>query len=604
MATNSAYSKTKAVSIGTLLKERLDVPPYQRNYSWKKDHAKVLFQDLYENFIKYNSNKKSSDNDYLLGSMVLIKKHNKFEIIDGQQRLSTITMLLCAIRDIINDDEEASKHSVKIENLIKSNRTGKYLLKLNNLDHKILESIRKYDNSEPSQVDKFSRLDDAKNEKIIINYKFLRLAILWALETGFKLDFSKFKNKKSRKNLNKEEREDMKEDLRKIRIKNVKKVIEFVDYIARCNFVIQLKMNNETIGYRVFETLNSRGMALSNSNLIKSHILHIYHTNSKVHQRNEKWDNLLKRVVKSGQTPDSFLLESYSSRLGDEKSLRSKKQMKKTMNPKNMFDLVKSMVSDHNDCNKYINELEKDSRLAVQLNEPNNVKHLKNEFHAIKIFKATYIRSTIHAAHRRWKGKNRYVEIVKLMTKYFFKHKIISHVHAGKIEKTFQEATELINQGKPYKKVADVFVKADADNRFENHFESFAKEIKKTHYAKYILYTIARADSYDGDLTPENDLTLEHILPQSLNNKYWKEKFKKIHKKYLYNLGNLTLLDKDANSKIKNGPYTEKLLVYRKSELSINKSFRRKYKNWNQKDIIARNKELCDKALKVWKIGR
>ena len=596
MATNSAYSKTKAVSIGTLLKERLDVPPYQRNYSWKKEHAKVLFQDLYENFIKYSSNEKSSDNDYLLGSMVLIEKEGKFEIIDGQQRLSTITILFCVIRDIINEDmgKEGSKHSAKIENMLKSKDAAEYLLKLNNVDQNIMELIREYDDSESPQLDKFSGLNNTKNEKMIINYKLLRSAVLWALETGFELDFKKFKNKKTIDNT--------KENLQKIRTDNVEKVIKFVNYITRYNFVIRLKMNNETVGYRVFETLNSRGMALSNSNLIKSHILYIYHTNNQSHQRNKKWDRLLEKVIKSGQTPDSFLLESYSSRLEDKKSLRCKKEMKKTMNPRNMFEIIKSMINDHKDCNKYINELERDARLAVQLNKLNNVKQLKNELHAIKIFNATYIRSAIHAAHRRWPGKNNYVKIVKLMTKYFFKHKIISHVHAGTIEKTFQEATKLINQNKSYKKIVDVFVKADSDNRFKNDFESFAKEIKKADYAKYILYTIAHADSQKDKLTPESRLTLEHILPQSPNNKYWKKKFKKTYKKYVHNLGNLTLIDREENSKIKNGPYTEKLPVYKNSKLSINTSFKRKYKVWNQKNIRERNKELCNKALKVWKI--
>lgn len=87
------------------------IPPYQRPYSWTKDEVSVLFDDLYD----FYTNEK--DDNYFLGSIVLIKNDNdpQADIIDGQQRLTSLSLLLSSIasRMVNSKEEEELKKDLK-----------------------------------------------------------------------------------------------------------------------------------------------------------------------------------------------------------------------------------------------------------------------------------------------------------------------------------------------------------------------------------------------------------------------------------------------------------------------------------------------------------
>ena len=137
MAIDHKFSNTSAVSILELFQTNTQfiVPKFQRNYSWNQDKVEVLWSDILENFNIYKDNpNNNSDSQYLLGPVVLVKGENQNEylVIDGQQRLSTITMLFCAARDIIFELFKSHDNNVqptgidKIHNLIENTHMGKH----------------------------------------------------------------------------------------------------------------------------------------------------------------------------------------------------------------------------------------------------------------------------------------------------------------------------------------------------------------------------------------------------------------------------------------------------------------------------------------------
>ena len=107
MAVEHKFSNTSAVSIEDLLRSntRFTVPKFQRNYSWDVEKAENLWSDMMENFNIFKKNYESiREIQYLLGPVVLVKdgdKDDEYLVIDGQQRLSTLTMLFCVARDIL-----------------------------------------------------------------------------------------------------------------------------------------------------------------------------------------------------------------------------------------------------------------------------------------------------------------------------------------------------------------------------------------------------------------------------------------------------------------------------------------------------------------------
>ena len=76
-----------------------NMPIYQRPYSWDKERVEQLWYDIVEAF-RNNQNDPNLDSNYFLGSVVVVKKENGYEVVDGQQRLTTLTILFCTLRDL------------------------------------------------------------------------------------------------------------------------------------------------------------------------------------------------------------------------------------------------------------------------------------------------------------------------------------------------------------------------------------------------------------------------------------------------------------------------------------------------------------------------
>ena len=105
------YIKYNDHSISSAFKDHYIVPDYQREYVWKDEQIEQLTSDLLE---AYNADNRKS---YFLGTIVTYDSRNRFELIDGQQRLTTFFILLCAIKSIYRDNNEQTR---LIENLIYS----------------------------------------------------------------------------------------------------------------------------------------------------------------------------------------------------------------------------------------------------------------------------------------------------------------------------------------------------------------------------------------------------------------------------------------------------------------------------------------------------
>ena len=155
MAVTSKYSKTAASNLEELLNgrdERFLVPQFQRNYAWTKDMAGELWSDLINGFKLVRDEKiETQDGQYLLGPIVLVPdKGNDYRIIDGQQRLSTITMIFCVARDIMleNTEKKPEGYDKIMEMIENTNLRGEHTnwkLILNDTDKALFEEIQAYE---------------------------------------------------------------------------------------------------------------------------------------------------------------------------------------------------------------------------------------------------------------------------------------------------------------------------------------------------------------------------------------------------------------------------------------------------------------------------
>jgi len=197
------------------------IPDYQRPYSWNSEQIEQLWDDLYTAM-------DSGDESYFLGPMILIKSQNGyFDVVDGQQRLTTLTILFCVLRDLY------LKKDNRIQNAIKSLVDQKYRLRLitqlnyqNQFENEILDSV------------KFPVPKETKKKREESN--FINAAVI-------------FKEKIDS-------------------IKDPETINKFVEYLLNRVILITVVCSNQSFAIKLFQILNTRGLELSNADLIKSYL--------------------------------------------------------------------------------------------------------------------------------------------------------------------------------------------------------------------------------------------------------------------------------------------------------------------------------------------
>lgn len=623
MAIDNKFANTRAVPIGSLLSQKqvLKVPRFQRNYDWDEEKVDALWNDMRENFdLVLRQSDLVRDAQYLLGPVVLVSNKNQKEVfvIDGQQRLATLTMLLCVARDIMF--EHAVTDGIdKIEKLLVNEfmgKRGKWKLELNDTDKELFKEIQEYEPGEIPQLDRLNRSHKTKSQRLLAdNYKFLHNKLLQFLDNNFSPDDSH-----AIRDIDTEDPNDIHER----RKNNIPMMIHFIDFICEYNYVAMVMVDDDNTAFQIFETLNERGKTLSKSNLIKNHILNQITKQETQKEQSDRWNKIFDEMVGSNYQDDDFIMESYNSRDADNNSLRAKHQSNLDVSKKNLYKIIKNMIKkgDEKACKKFIGELENDAGFLSMLNDPSQYtdENSKEAIYVIKSLKAKFIRSMLLAAYRKWydnKPKD-YSELVKFMVKFFFKIRVVRQVHPGKIEKIVGSAIKMINGGKSSHDVISMLKEHDDHKDFNYNFiNKFMPEPPKD-AAKYVLQsiTVSLGTKYD-DVKPIDNLTLEHILPKSLEN--WNEaKFfeeyegSKRIEDFTVRMGNLTLLKNAINKKMQNSTFEVKkdlkdkngdLIGYSNSKLAINKRTVCNHDKWTANIIEDREKEFAKYADKIWNLG-
>lgn len=597
----SSKFDTSAESIGGLFGGNVvfEVPKFQRNYSWKQSVVERLWDDLMETFEETrNSPNPPMACQYLLGSMVLVNKRSEEKssraVIDGQQRLATLTLLFCAARDIVVEDSGDRQSAEFIDSVIENTHMEKHVgwkVVLNDTDREMFRDIQK------SSLQKKPKTKSGRLLKN--NYDFLHKRLSAELATCFG------KNKREYDEATKAGGD----SLRKLRLKNIKMLKHFIDCVKQYNFVVQIVVPDDGTAYQVFETLNDRGLTLTESSLIKNMILNKVDGDDQQEELNRRWNAVFDDKIGTGQSDDSFILESYRSR-------NSSKKVSK----KNLYRVIKNEIpsDDFNTCDEYVTGLENDAEFITKINNyESRYDHdeTKIEIYALQALGAKLVRIPILAAYRRWGTDANYKAIVVLLVKFFFKFRTVRQKHPGDVETVMLEITTMIENKNTLAEIRDKIKTHDDHEHFLAEFEKeFAKSPDKN-IAKYVLQqiTLHLQTPYD-DVKPIDDLTLEHILPTQ-HKKWDGSKFFEGHEgsgnkdEFVGRLGNLTLLKLAINSKMKNGTFFEKknakdkfgaLVGYNSSRLDINRKTVCNRDEWTADTIIEREKLFRDFAGKIW----
>ncbi|MEZ8511103.1 DUF262 domain-containing protein [Vibrio splendidus] len=537
---------------------KFKVPLYQRDYSWNKTHWNDLWLDI-------ETNRKNNAKHYM-GSVVLVSKNKKqYDIIDGQQRLTTLTILVLAVVDTLHD---LVKREVDVEN----NEKRIELLITDFIGKKSLSSLN-YENK--------IELNESNNpffSTYITNFR--KPVNIKSTIKSNKLLFDCFNYYK---------------DLIKEEVfvdEDVSSLISFVEYVSDSLLFIQITATDDLSAYLIFETLNDRGLDLSVTDLLKNYLFSIVDESDKSHVKNI-WDVTINHVSYSGFP--KFLRHYWMMQNGLIQEKELFKTVKRHINtPATAFDLLNSMseVSE-------IYAALSDANHQLWEGEEKVKKHIRE----LSLFNVTQcypllINAYLYLDHDDWIATLRICSVIS------FRYMVISGLNPNALESKYNEACKAINSGLA-KTARDIFLILQplyvADEDFERNFESKSIRTKRSSkLARYIVYSIENhLSQHVFDFEFDNG-SLEHILPENPSSE-WEASFPKdIEESFIYRLGNFTLLEPEKNRVIGNKNFDYKSEVYKTSRYELTKKFG--YQKWNQDNLKGRQKYLAKQAKAVWQL--
>ncbi|MDI9408618.1 MAG: DUF262 domain-containing HNH endonuclease family protein [Candidatus Pacebacteria bacterium] len=550
------------------------VPRYQRDYSWTEENWEELWQDINEGIAE---NRHSS---HYLGYLVLQSNDDKnYNIIDGQQRLTTISLIVMAGIRLLdkwlrekNYDAENTKNRIAG---LKQSYIGYY-------DPVLLTTRPKLNlnrnNDHYYKTNIVGLVEKLPTRNINEGERNLREATIY------------FQNKLAEFVASKEDKG--------------KDIAQFIDNISDQLFFTVIKINDELNAYKVFETLNARGVQLSTTDLLKNNLFMILHNANLPEQEfdllEDSWSAITKRID-DNELPD-LLSAHWNSRhkfVRRKEIFKAIKQINKT--PADAFKLLKDMQADIDSF------LDLESPKLVRLDKASKSDKTRFELSSLlKLFRVKVPIPMLMAARRKLSEAD-YIILLRAVVVISFRYNVICRKATGVAEAEYIEVTSGINNGR-LNSALDIIraMKRLYPDQviFKQDFEAIKFNISQNR--KLIRYVLSAIDCKNiiSELDYEHEnITIEHILDERPRKQDWSA-FNDLEIRELSNrLGNLILLEKLANNeKNQKSDFSAKKESYRNSGYHMTQNIATHYSDWTPDFIVARQKSMAELAERIWSI--
>ncbi|GAA8867455.1 DUF262 and DUF1524 domain-containing protein [Helicobacter pylori] len=529
-------------------KNQLVIPIYQRVYSWEKEQCKQLWDDI----IKIGGDDKMDG--HFIGSILYVldgitHSNNILLIIDGQQRLTTITLLLTALRNHLSD--EVKRKEIEDHYLINSDKDGdkKFRLILSESDKDTLLYL----------IDKDRRKPSEPSLKIVENFKLFEE---WIRKNTDKLETI---------------------------FKGLEKLMIVEIALGKGKDDPQL----------IFESMNSKGIELTQTDLIRNYVVMETEIEKQEGFYNKYWRAMEENFKQNKKWFDRFVRHYLTIKTREIPNINKVYVALKDYRQKEgigIEDLLKDLQkycgyfcqiafkkeADKDDLNKalgFLVDLEMDViyPLLLELYSDYNDGVLSTQD---------------------------FIPIIALIESYICRRAVCG-LGTNSLNKVFPSFTKHIQKDEYFKSLEAHFGYLTEKQRFPNNdeFKKLFITIDFYHFQKR-QYFFERLENFDTK-EPVNTkgLTIEHIMPQKLTEEWEKdlgENFQEIHDKYLHTIGNLTLTG--YNPEYSNKSFQEKQGMekgFKQSPLRLNQSLK-DLEPFGEEKIKKRANDLADLALKIW----
>lgn len=568
------------------------VPAFQREYVWEDNEIEQLLTDIEAAF--ENDSKK----EYFLGTTVVYgEQDNELQLIDGQQRMTTFFLILCAIAKRYKEEKAIA---TAFETLINTpdldaegNNIDAYTLELQYEDStKCLSNI--WEDKVPDETDNLPQ----SSQRLYGAYNIISKRLKLDFE-----DFSEFK--------------------------------KFASYFINKIVFIQIRATNMPDALKIFETINQRGVTLNPMDLLKN-MLFMHVAVNKFETLNKKWKSMVDKLEDENEKPLRFL-RYYITATYDISDVKQEG----IINEDEIYDwLIRNNDKCHysddpigftdkmiSGLNRYLLYLNPDDNVQGH-DYLNNIKALMGKsyrLHLVPLLSSENMNASLRA---------RLFKTFELVIYYA----VVNNIKSNAIERIFsswcQEIRKVTNDAE-FKIFLDNKVIPTVNNwntSYKQNFMALSLNSIQKYKIKTILARLCKyVDAYVENDKDESDIQeylktsneIEHIMPKKCKNiSAYGIKDKEEYDFYNSQLGNLTLLEKTYNATIKNDSYGFKTTVYKNSKFYLTKSLNglitvgkktaytnmnkklKEWKNWDSTAIDERQTMLYELSKEIWDVSK
>lgn len=544
----------KAEGLGACLKANvLSVPKYQRAYAWNNDNVLEFLTDINTAFT-------ASELEYFLGSVVLQGGDQKYEVVDGQQRLTTASIFIVAVRDFLKGKgQEQVATSLESEFLVTVDTWQQLAapkLSLSAHDNAFFRaSILKVDADPvaPSRESHERLLDAYQTSKKFVE-EFAAQTTNWH-----------------------------------------QRLQGLVQYLQHKVKIIQVVVPTEANAYVVFETLNDRGKDLSASDLLKNHLFG--KAGPRIDEVQAKWNHML------------GTLELYG---GDDLVIAYIRQLwsatREVAREKELFARIKERIATPSDAVGFSDELQKYARQYAAMFNVDDVlwtefgQEAKATLRSLNTLKLERYRPALLAVLCNFHGAELTLAMRHILNGSV-RYLISIGAGGGVLEAAYSEAArkifkkEITTAGQFAKELQKIIPN---DETFRTSFQ--AARLSKAYIARYFLLSLERAARGESncELVPNDqsaEVNLEHVLPEHPSGDWLLDP--DVTAAYYRRIGNMVLMKSEKNSQIGNLEFALKQPVLAESSFLLTKEVAKQVA-WGPAEIDARQAKLADLAVKVW----
>jgi uncharacterized protein with ParB-like and HNH nuclease domain/predicted transport protein len=534
------------------------IPIYQRKYSWTIQQCRQLWNDIV----------RAAEDDQLkghfVGSIVYIEKGlyvtssvPQLVVIDGQQRMTTLTLFLLALGKAIEE-------SAQIYDITKKKIMNYYLVNNDEEDEKFYKLIlTQSDNNTLTQLLSDKNLSDEHSNKVFENYNFFVNTI-----------------NKSGIDLN--------------------KLYTGISKLIVVDIALDRDHDNPQL---IFESLNSTGLDLTQADLIRNYILMKLEPKEQTEIYNDYWYPMEKSF---GNLNDSTLFDRFMRDYLTVKTGRIPNINDVYSSFKEYVYNLKGSTIEHivEDIHQYSKHFVK---LSFQTEADKEINQVLTDINTLKVDVAYPLLLELYDDYVGDKlQKTEFISILRMVESYVFRRAICG-VPTNSLNKTFATFSKEIDKGNYLESVLAAFFLKDAYKRFPNN-EEFVRElyVKDVYNFRNRNFLLRKLENHERkEIIEIEAYTIEHIMPQNNNlSMQWRQDlgqdWEEVQNSYLHTLGNLTLTR--YNSELSDKPFMEKRDLdggFGESPLRLNKGLG-KIDVWNVNEITERAKRLAAQALLVW----